>query len=250
MEGSPGRCSSTGVICSIRRFGITIPAMRFRAKTTGALLVCGLVFSAVSLNSWARRMTIQMRLSQDIVKRCIVKKKNSVRAPLVLSPDDGLSVITAALDAHVKAARQRDCSHLVHAIYLRAGFSYPYAKSSDLYDGADDFQRVTRPQPGDLVVWPGHVGIVVNPAERSFFSRLRSGPGSTLRRARTGNSAEKPGFSATSKVSQPAWPQCAQFASDASKMAMIVPKWFSPRPCRRSLRSLRLKAFAFLHMPL
>jgi len=36
---------------------------------------------------------------------------------------------------------------------------------------------VTRPQPGDLVVWPGHVGIVVNPAERSFFSRLRSGPG-------------------------------------------------------------------------
>ena len=96
---------------------------------------------------------------------------------LFLSQDDGLSVIAAALDARTQATRQRDCSHLVHAIYLRAGFPYPYASSSDLYDGTDDFQRVTRPQPGDLVVWPGHVGIVVNPAQRVFFSRLRSGPG-------------------------------------------------------------------------
>ena len=47
-----------------------------------------------------------------------------------------------------------DCSHLVHAIYLQAGFPYPYASSSDLYDGTDDFRRVNRPQPGDLVVWP------------------------------------------------------------------------------------------------
>ena len=99
------------------------------------------------------------------------------RHPAVLSPDDGLSVIAAALDARIQATRQPDCSHLVHAIYLQAGFPYPYASSSDLYDGTDDFQRVTRPQPGDLVVWPGHVGIVVNPAQRVFFSRLRSGPG-------------------------------------------------------------------------
>ena len=65
----------------------------------------------------------------------------------------------------------------MHAIYLQAGFPYPYASSSDLYDGTDDFERVTRPQPGDLVIWPGHVGIVVNPAQRAFFSRLRHGPG-------------------------------------------------------------------------
>ncbi|MGC2183614.1 MAG: NlpC/P60 family protein [Terriglobales bacterium] len=88
-----------------------------------------------------------------------------------------MSVIAAALDARVKASRQPDCSHLVHAIYLQAGFPYPYASSSDLYDGMDDFRRVTRPQPGDMVVWPGHVGIVINPAQRLFFSRLRSGPG-------------------------------------------------------------------------
>jgi cell wall-associated NlpC family hydrolase len=146
--------------------------MRFRAKTTAAVLVCGLVSSAVSLNSRAQEPD-----NSDATVQVHREKEKRRPAPVVLSPDDGLSVITAALDAHVRAARQRDCSHLVHAIYLRAGFSYPYAKSSDLYDGADDFQRVTRPQPGDLVVWPGHVGIVVNPAERSFFSRLRSGPG-------------------------------------------------------------------------
>ncbi len=159
-----GRCSSTGVTCSIRSFGITIPAMRFRAKTTAAVLVCGLVSSAASLNSRAQEPD-----NSDATVQVHREKEKRPPAPVVLSPDDGLSVIAAALDAHVQAARQRDCSHLVHAIYLRAGFPYPYASSSDLYDGADDFQRVTRPQPGDLVVWPGHVGIVVNPAERSLF---------------------------------------------------------------------------------
>jgi hypothetical protein len=65
----------------------------------------------------------------------------------------------------------------VHAIYGRAGFPYSYANSSSLYAGKAGFERVARPQPGDLVVWPGHVGIAVNPAQRSFFSALRSGLG-------------------------------------------------------------------------
>jgi hypothetical protein len=71
---------------------------------------------------------------------------------------------------------KRDCSHLVHAIYTRAGFPYRYARSSDLYVGTAEFRRVTRPQPGDLVVWRGHVGIVVNPAQHVFYSAMRSGP--------------------------------------------------------------------------
>ncbi len=65
----------------------------------------------------------------------------------------------------------------MHAIYERAGFPYSYANSSSLYAGKARFERVARPQPGDLVVWPGHVGIAVNPAQRSFFSALRSGLG-------------------------------------------------------------------------
>ncbi len=105
------------------------------------------------------------------------KRADSSPPPAALSLDDGLSVIAAALDARTRVSRQPDCSHLVHAIYVTAGYPYPYARSSDLYKGADDFQRVWRPQPGDLAVWRGHVGIVVNPAQGVFFSRLRTGPG-------------------------------------------------------------------------
>jgi cell wall-associated NlpC family hydrolase len=151
--------------------------MRLRTKMAAAFLLCGLALNLLSAQSQTGRVDGSGTAAQVQSAQARRDRAKQRAKPVVLSPDDGLSVITAALDAHVQAARQRDCSHLVHAIYLRAGFSYPYASSSDLYDGADDFQRVTRPQPGDLVVWPGHVGIVVSPAEHSFFSRLRSGPG-------------------------------------------------------------------------
>lgn len=94
-----------------------------------------------------------------------------------LTRDDGKEVVAVALDEHVRMGHKRDCSHLVHAIYDQAGFSYTYASSRDLYRGTDDFRRVKNPQAGDLVVWRGHVGIVVNPARREFYSFLRHGPG-------------------------------------------------------------------------
>jgi cell wall-associated NlpC family hydrolase len=94
-----------------------------------------------------------------------------------LTADDGLSVIAAALDGRIHLTAKRDCSHLVHAIYVRAGFPYTYMRSSDLYIGTNEFQRVTDPQPGDLVVWRGHVGIVVHPVQHIFFSAMRSGLG-------------------------------------------------------------------------
>jgi len=101
---------------------------------------------------------------------------NRTLTPLI-GPEDGLSVLAAALDSRKHVSAKTDCSHLVHDIYERAGFSYAYVSSSDLYAGASEFRRVTRPQPGDLVVWPGHVGIVISPAQRTFFSALSSGWG-------------------------------------------------------------------------
>jgi len=98
-------------------------------------------------------------------------------APRLLTGDEGLAVLGAALESRARPDSRTDCSHLVHGIYERAGFPYPYANSSSLYAGTDEFRRVARPQPGDLVVWPGHVGIVVNPAQHTFFSALRSGRG-------------------------------------------------------------------------
>ncbi len=80
-----------------------------------------------------------------------------------LTGEEGLAVLGAALKSHPRPSLKSDCSHLVHAIYERAGFPYAYASSTGLYRGIAEFRRVFRPQPGDLVVWPGHVGVAVNP---------------------------------------------------------------------------------------
>jgi cell wall-associated NlpC family hydrolase len=68
-----------------------------------------------------------------------------------------------------------DCSHFVHYVFNKVGIDYDYAPSVDLYRGMAPFKRVLRPKPGDLVVWRGHVGIVVDPGESTFLSKLRTG---------------------------------------------------------------------------
>ena len=90
---------------------------------------------------------------------------------------EGLAIIAAALDFPRTHRARPDCSHLVHDIYAHAGLPYPYVDSLDLYRGAEGFKRVKRPQPGDLVVWRTHSGIVVDPVQRSFYSSLNSGLG-------------------------------------------------------------------------
>jgi cell wall-associated NlpC family hydrolase len=116
----------------------------------------------------------QIDETHGTVRRLQMTREHSAST---LTKDDGKEVVEVALDERVHMGRKRDCSHLVHAIYEQAGFSYPYASSSELYRGTDDFRRVKKPQPGDLVVWRGHVGIVVNPRRREFYSFLRHGPG-------------------------------------------------------------------------
>jgi hypothetical protein len=98
-------------------------------------------------------------------------------APLLVNSDQGLAIIGAALEFRKPTDFNADCSNLVHAIYERAGFPYSYSNSSELYRGIKDFRRVLHPQPGDLVVWLGHVGIVISPVQHSFFSAMRSGRG-------------------------------------------------------------------------
>jgi hypothetical protein len=102
------------------------------------------------------------------------------QSPRVLSANEGLVILGAALESRGPVRRAEapsDCSHLVHSTYEKAGFPYTYMSSSDLYMGTEEFQRVAQPQPGDLVVWRGHAGIVVNPRQHTFFSSLRSGFG-------------------------------------------------------------------------
>ena len=93
----------------------------------------------------------------------------------LLNVDDGQTVVNTALEQRVHAKTKPDCSHLVHQIYELSGFPYPYVSSYDLYEGIDNFRRVSTPHPGDLVVWRGHVGIVIDGVHHSFYSSVRSG---------------------------------------------------------------------------
>jgi len=143
--------------------------MRF-AKPAVLLLLLMLACGALSAQQAVRNRDHPAASRSSTATR----RQDPVR---LLSLDEGLSVLGAALESRVHLAPNSDCSHLVHAIYERAGFPYPYAKSSDLYAGVGEFRRVTRAQPGDLVVWPGHVGITISPVQHTFYSSLRSGLG-------------------------------------------------------------------------
>ncbi|HEX7287749.1 MAG TPA: NlpC/P60 family protein [Candidatus Angelobacter sp.] len=95
--------------------------------------------------------------------------------PPLLSRDQGQALADFALRSSAGVRPKPDCSHLVHLLYSRAGLNYPYEGSRVLHRGVADFARVKTPQPGDLAVWPGHVGIVLSPADKTFLSSVRSG---------------------------------------------------------------------------
>jgi hypothetical protein len=94
---------------------------------------------------------------------------------VLVSSDQGQALADFALRSAPRIRPKPDCSHLVHLLYARAGLIYPYEDSRVLYRGVNDFERVKTPQPGDLVVWRGHVGIVLAPEENTFLSSVHSG---------------------------------------------------------------------------
>ncbi len=146
-------------------------AMPLRAKSTILAMVWGLGLCCLSAQDKPR----QPGASRAVLQR--VSPNDERDDDRALTQDDRLSVIAAALDARIRRNSEHDCSHLVHAIYEGAGFPYAYVPSSDLYAGVEGFQRVKQPEPGDLVVWRGHAGIVIKPSQHIFFSFMRSGPG-------------------------------------------------------------------------
>jgi hypothetical protein len=98
-------------------------------------------------------------------------------ATRLLTLKEGRSIVNVALEQQQPARGTQDCSHLTHQIYTSAGFEYPYASSFELFSGNENFVRVKFPHAGDLIVWPGHVGIVVNPSQHSFASLGSTGLG-------------------------------------------------------------------------
>lgn len=93
----------------------------------------------------------------------------------LVSAEQGRAIANVALEQDQAGHGTQDCSHLVHQIYSLAGYEYPYASSFELYAGHEKFRRVRYPRAGDLIAWPGHVGIVLEPRAHTFYSLVRSG---------------------------------------------------------------------------
>src|SRR6202035_3894966 len=147
--------------------------MRFHAK--GALLFL-VLYPPITRIAVAQDKQASSNEAYRVTRESPDLQQNTIGSR-ALTRSEGLAILDVALDSRHHAEFAFDCSHFVHGIYGRAGLPYEYASSSELYAGIDEFRRVARPQPGDLAVWRGHAGIVVNPVQHSFFSVLSSGPG-------------------------------------------------------------------------
>jgi len=171
--------------------------MRNRGKSALMVLLCGLALCVARAQEGVRAADALAGSGHAAAKTAsdgASRPERGRKSARVMSSDDRLAVIASALDSKTPRYAERDCSHLVHAIYERAGFPYAYASSDDLYDGVEGFQRVSQPQTGDLVVWRGHAGIVIRPSRHVFFSFLRAGPGTDDYRSRYWSGRGQPRF--------------------------------------------------------
>jgi cell wall-associated NlpC family hydrolase len=196
----------TNVTSSWTGFGIRIGMMRIPLRTCLIVsLLCGLGLGV------ALAQTPQTARNSKTARQASNHERKANRT---LTADEGLSVIAAALDRKVRLHPGRDCSHLVHAIYERAGFPYSYASSDDLYEGVEGFQRVAEPQPGDIIVWRGHAGIVVRPSRHIFFSFMSAGPGIDDYKS--------------SYWSRRGWPRFYRYVNNPSSLAKLTPHNLRP----------------------
>jgi len=98
------------------------------------------------------------------------------RGGRLLTRAEGVALVDRALEYSASSPRL-DCSHLVHEVLTTTGLAYPYATSHEIFAGIPQFRRVRSAQPGDLIVWPGHVGLVVDTERSEFLSSKGSGVG-------------------------------------------------------------------------
>jgi cell wall-associated NlpC family hydrolase len=97
------------------------------------------------------------------------------RGAKLLPATAGQALVDIAVGDAADLSTKPDCSHFVHLVYSDAGLDYAYQDSHELYRGVPEFVQVKKPQPGDLIVWRGHVGMVVSRHEKTFFSSVNSG---------------------------------------------------------------------------
>jgi NlpC/P60 family len=142
--------------------------LRWRGRAADAL-------TAVIEKTWFGMVWVCLIAVAPAGAQIPVKVHESDSSPRLLSAQEGRSIVNAAFQQEPASAGIRDCSHLVHEIYANAGFEYPYASSFEIYAGNENFARVKAPHPGDVIAWRGHIGIVVDPLQHSFYSLVRTG---------------------------------------------------------------------------
>jgi len=109
-------------------------------------------------------------------QKAVVVDTVEQRGGRLLTRAEGVALVDRALEYSASSPRL-DCSHLVHQMLTGTGLAYPYATSHEIFAGIPQFRRVHSAQPGDLIVWPGHVGLVVDAERSEFLSSKGSGVG-------------------------------------------------------------------------
>lgn len=149
--------------------------MKLLKAATVALIACFVLSSA----GMAATASVQVRTRKASTRKVHHRRVETTRRTHahVRHVVSGTSVLRARLVRLSTAIRDidLDCSHFTNYVYERVGLDYDYAPSRELYEGDGPFVRVQQARPGDLIVWRGHVGIVVDPQEHTFVSKLNSG---------------------------------------------------------------------------
>jgi hypothetical protein len=140
---------------------------------TSSREVPGSAISYTKIALWAACICVTGAISAE-AQTGLPARENTPNLRL-MSVAEGRAIVRMAFQGDEREQGARDCSHAVQAVYATAGFAYPYASSLEIYSGTDNFARVKYPRAGDVIAWPGHLGIVVNPAQHSFFSLVRTG---------------------------------------------------------------------------
>lgn len=86
-------------------------------------------------------------------------------------------------NVHAPAKSPIDCSHLVHDLFQAAGYSFEYTNTATWASRARTLGFVqlppsALPQPGDVVLFDRHMGVVTAPG-RFFGSQTSTGPACT-----------------------------------------------------------------------
>ncbi len=136
---------------------------------------CARDLAAVIEKIWLGTVCVCLIAVAPAAAQVAVSVHESDSSQRLLTMEEGRLIVNAALQQEPPSAGMRDCSHLVHQIYADAGFEYPYASSFEIYAGNGNFERVKTPRAGDVIAWPGHLGIVVDRLQHSFYSLVRTG---------------------------------------------------------------------------